>query len=129
MNKKEFSRLRFQLGKTQKQMAQLVGVSLKAIQSFEQGYRKVPVHAERQSLLLLALKGSRINRNRPCWVLKECPEETRKNCPAWEFGAGQMCWLINGTVCQGKVQRNWREKMKICNKCKVLQSALSPSTQ
>ena len=48
MNKKEFSQIRNQLGKTQMQMAQLLGVSLKAIQSFEQGWREIPVHAERQ---------------------------------------------------------------------------------
>jgi DNA-binding XRE family transcriptional regulator len=127
MNKNEFSQLRLQLGKTQKQLAQLLGVSLKAVQSFEQGYRKIPAHTERQSLLLLALKRSRITRNRPCWAIQECPMETRKNCPAWEFGAGQMCWLINGTICHGIVQKSWREKMKICNKCKVLQSALALS--
>ncbi|MFH1488783.1 MAG: hypothetical protein ABII06_07765 [Pseudomonadota bacterium] len=42
MTKKEFSIIRGHLGKTQAQMAHLLGVSLKAIQSFEQGFRKVP---------------------------------------------------------------------------------------
>jgi DNA-binding XRE family transcriptional regulator len=124
MNKKEFSQVRRHLGKTQKQMAQLLGVSPKTVQSFEQGWRKIPAHAERHSLLLLALKRSSVLGNRPCWRIKECPAETRRNCPAWEFGAGQMCWLINGTVCQGKVQRNWTKKMEICRKCEVFRSAL-----
>jgi len=43
----------------------------------------------------------------------------RKNCPAWELKAGQICWFINGTICQGKVQKDWNEKIKICRKCKV----------
>ena len=50
MNRKEFSRIRQHLGKTQKEMAQLLGTSVKAIQSFEQGWRSVPGHIERQAL-------------------------------------------------------------------------------
>jgi DNA-binding XRE family transcriptional regulator len=122
MTKKELSQIRYHLGKTQLQMAQLLGVSLKAIQSFEQGWRKIPISAERQSLLLFALKESRIHRNQPCWKIKKCPEETRQNCPAWEFNAGHMCWLINGTICHGKVQKNWPKKMDLCKKCEVFQS-------
>jgi DNA-binding XRE family transcriptional regulator len=125
MDKKEFSEIRHRLEKTQLQMSQLLGVSIKAIQSFEQGWRKIPVHTERQSLLLLALKGSRLQKARPCWSLKNCPKETRRNCPAWEFKAGQMCWLINGTICKGKLQKSWPRKMEMCKKCEVLQSAYS----
>jgi DNA-binding XRE family transcriptional regulator len=51
MNKKEIALIRSQVGKTQKQMAQLLGISIKSLQSFEQGWRRVPVHIERQSLL------------------------------------------------------------------------------
>ena len=125
MNKKEFSQIRNQLGKTQMQMAQLLGVSLKAIQSFEQGWREIPVHAERQSLFLLALKGSRVNGNRSCWLIRECPVEIKQNCPAWEFSAGHLCWCINGTICQGRVQKSWRVKMEMCRKCKVFKSMFS----
>jgi len=125
MNKSELSRIRHLLGKTQLQMAQLLGASLKTIQSFEQGWRRIPIHSERQSLFLLALKGARINKNRPCWTIKKCPVETRQNCPAWEFGAGHLCWFINGTICQGKPQKSWRKKMEICKTCEVLQSLYS----
>ena len=125
MNKKEFSSIRHRLGKTQKEMAQLLGVSTKTVQSFEQGWRKVPVHTERQSLLLIALKASSTNKNRACWAIKKCPKETRRNCPAWEFGAGHMCWCINGTVCHGDVQKSWPQKMRICRKCEVFSSMLS----
>jgi DNA-binding XRE family transcriptional regulator len=124
MNKREFSQIRDRLGKTQKQMAQLLGVSVKTVQSLEQGWRKIPVHSERQALLLLALKRTSLLKDRPCWLIKDCPAETRQNCPAWEFSAGHLCWLINGTVCQGKVQKNWQKKMEICKKCEVFQSAL-----
>ncbi|MFC1934765.1 hypothetical protein ACFLXZ_00415 [Chloroflexota bacterium] len=41
MDKKEFSQVRHYLGKTQNEVAKLICVSLKAIQSFEQGWRKI----------------------------------------------------------------------------------------
>ncbi len=44
------------LGKTQSQLARLLDTSLKAIQSFEQGWRSIPVRIERQVLFLLASK-------------------------------------------------------------------------
>jgi DNA-binding XRE family transcriptional regulator len=124
MNKKEFSRVRSHLEKTQQQMAQLLGVSNKAIQSFEQGWRKIPVHIERQSLLLLSLKGSHIFGNSPCWTVRKCPAKIREKCPAWEFKAGNLCWIINGTICHGSVQKSWAKKIELCRKCEVLQPLL-----
>jgi hypothetical protein len=106
-------------------MAQLLGVSLKAIQSFEQGWRNIPVHTERQSLLLLALKRSNVHKNRPCWLVLGCAAEVQKKCPAREFNAGYMCWLINGTICHGKEQVSWQQKMELCRKCNVFQNVFS----
>jgi DNA-binding XRE family transcriptional regulator len=126
MVKKEFSRIRSYLGKTQAQMAQLVGTSLKAIQSFEQGWRDIPVHIERQVLFLLALKKLPRKKARPCWVIQKCPVETRQKCPAWELQVGHLCWFINGTICQGRVQESWSKKMKICRRCNVFLSMLPP---
>jgi len=124
VGKKEFSEIRCHLGKTQRQLAQILGTSLKAIQSFEQGWRKVPVHTERQILFLLAMKKSPRQKNRPCWVIRECRREVKQNCPAWEFQVGDLCWFINGTVCQGRAQEDWRKKMKICRQCKVFRAKL-----
>ena len=123
MNKKEFSNIRERLGKSQKEMAQLLAVSLKAIQSFEQGWRNIPSHVQRQSLFLLAMKESKYGR-KPCWDLQDCPSETRQKCPAWEYHSGHLCWFISGTICQGEVQGNWESKMSICRKCKVFKSML-----
>ncbi len=124
MDRKEFSHIRRQLGKTQSQMAQLLGTSLKAVQSFEQGWRKVPVHIERQALFLLAMKGGEGRPAEPCWDVLRCPMETRLNCPAWEFQSGHLCWFINGTICHGQVHGTWREKIEACRKCDVLRSIL-----
>jgi len=119
LNHNEFSLLRQKLQKTQKQMASLLGTSLKAIQSFEQGWRKVPVHIERQLLFLMSTKQVTSGKSRPCWDIRNCPSENREACPAWEFNMGGLCWFINGTICQGKVQGNWAKKMKVCQHCEV----------
>ncbi len=126
VGKKEFSTARQYLGKTQSQMAQLLGVSLKAIQSFEQGWRNIPVHIERQVFFLLASKRSPPQKGRPCWVIRKCQMEIRQNCPAWEFQLGNLCWFINGTICQGRVQDGWLKKMRICRQCKVFQTMVPP---
>ena len=118
MEKGEFSDIRHLLGKTQVQMARLLGVSLKAIQSFEQGFRKVPVHIERQLLFLLSHSKSP-KRKSSCWKVKNCPVKKRENCPAWEYRLGHLCWFINGTICDGSIHENWNEKMKICRSCEV----------
>jgi DNA-binding XRE family transcriptional regulator len=124
LEKTEFIQIRRYLGKTQKEMAQLLGISLKAVQSFEQGWRNIPVHVERQVLFLMGQKHT-ANRKLPvCWEDMDCPEELREKCPAWEFNTPTLCWFINGTVCGGKVHANWREKMKQCRKCKVFRSQL-----
>ena len=53
MESKEFAELRKKLNKTQKELAILLGVSLKAIGSYEQGWRTIPNHIERQLLYLV----------------------------------------------------------------------------
>jgi DNA-binding XRE family transcriptional regulator len=124
VDRTQFSHIRGRLGKTQSQMAQLLGTSLKAVQSFEQGWRKVPTHIERQALFLLAQKNAREREAEPCWDIERCPMETRQKCPAWEFQCGHLCWFINGTICRGEVKGSWLEKMEECGKCEVFRSIL-----
>lgn len=118
----EFVRLRKSIGKTQKDMAQLLGVSVKAIHSYEQGWRSIPAHVERQFLFLISRKS---NHQTNCWEMMDCPDERRLNCTAWEFGSGLLCWFINGTMCAGEVRSSWQEKMTHCRTCRVLQSVLA----
>ena len=124
MEGKEFANYRKKLGKTQRQMAQLIGTSIKAVHSYEQGWRSVPAHVERQVLFLL----SRLPENRAkqtnCWTLIKCPPERRRECPAYEFKTGNLCWFINGTLCSGKAHKNWKEKMEMCRACKIMQKIL-----
>jgi hypothetical protein len=124
MTDKEFAGYRKKLGKTQREMAQLIGTSIKAVHSYEQGWRSVPGHVERQVLFLL----SRLPENRKlrqnCWRLTKCPTARRRNCPANEFKSGTLCWFVNGTLCSGIPRKNWNEKMALCRNCEVLKQIL-----
>jgi hypothetical protein len=125
MKAKTFSRFRKKLQKTQKQMAQLLGTSIKAIHSYEQGWRSIPVHVERQLYFLLTRKQLGTNGIKPCWQIRACPPEQREQCPAWEFASGDLCWFINGTICDGTVHGSWKEKMALCRTCHVFKDTLA----
>lgn len=126
MENKEFAHFRKRLKKTQKQMAQLLGVSLKAVHSYEQGWRSIPGHVERQLLFLVSLTKLKEKSRKPCWVVKKCPKQRKHQCPAWEFQAGHHCWFITGTNCEGETHSNWKEKMKICRSCEIFKSIFEP---
>jgi DNA-binding transcriptional regulator YiaG len=125
MDTKEFCHFRQKLQKTQKEMAQLLGISLKAVESYEQGWRNIPAQVERQVLFLLAMKTETCEQSAPCWEVRRCTAEMQKACPTWEFKSGHLCWFINGTLCQGKPQVNWRQKMVLCKRCKVFNSFMN----
>lgn len=127
MDNKEFSYFRKKLKKTQKQMAQLLGISLKAVHSYEQGWRSIPGHVERQLLFLVSLAELKSKSRKPCWVVKKCPRQRKHQCPAWEFQAGKHCWFITGTNCENEAHLNWKEKMTICCSCEIFKSIFDPS--
>ena len=122
MDSKEFKYLRSRLDKTQNELAVLLGTSLKAVRSYEQGWRNIPAHAERQMYLLASRKINNQKGERACWTIKKCPSHKKKACPAWEFRFGNLCWFINGTICGDVIHHNWREKMKVCKSCDVWKS-------
>ncbi len=104
-------------------MSQLLGISEKAIHSYEQGWRTIPVHIERQMLFLVSLISSD-GPKRMCWNVKKCPAERKKHCPAWEFKAGKLCWFINGTICNGVSHGKWKDKIEICKQCEAMPKSI-----
>ncbi|MEE8431860.1 MAG: helix-turn-helix transcriptional regulator [Candidatus Desulfatibia sp.] len=124
MEIKEFKSFRHRMNKTQRQMAQLLGTSIKAIHSYEQGWRNIPVYVERQMLFLISRMKENSKDRKPCWVIKKCPSEIKKQCPAWEFQTGNLCWFINGTICCGSACKDWKEKMECCRSCEVFISVM-----
>jgi len=123
MEKEEFKSYRKQLKKTQKQIAEILGISIKAIHSYEQGWRSIPGYIERQLFFLICSKKGD-DKRKACWEIKKCPDHYREQCPAYEFQCDKLCWFINGTICEGKSHHNWHEKFKICRECEVFKQLL-----
>ena len=119
MDSKEFIKFRKRRNITQKQMALLLGVANSSVCIYEQGWRNIPTHVERQVFFLIYNMNGTKSTQKSCWIVKKCPPELKKQWPAWEFRAGKLCWLINGTICDGIVYKNWKEKMKVCRSCDV----------
>ena len=129
MESKEFSQIRHYLGKSQRDLARILCVSPKTVQSFEQGLRHIPVHIEQQMLLFLSLKKMSSDEIiTPCWEIKNCPSEWKEKCFVWELKARHLCWFINGTARQGQVQISWNQKLELCKECEVFQSLIPKTT-
>ena len=123
MTSDEFSLARKKLAKTQKALSGLLGVSLKAVQSYEQGWRTVPLHVERQIYFLLVnQRKAEQSKRKDCWNLKKC--DCKKGCPAWEFQAGHLCWFLSGTLCDCTAGKDWKDKIEICRECDILSGLL-----
>lgn len=122
MDKLEFRKSRKKLGKTQKQLSELLGMSLKTIHSYEQGWRTIPTHIERQLYFLLINQRGRNNALTPCWDKKQC--DLKEQCPAWEFQAGNLCWFLCGTLCECTQDTDSKSKLNVCRSCEIFTSLL-----
>ncbi len=59
-----------------------------------------------------------------CWEVKKCGREkggdhvsAMGECPASLMDAGQACWLVAGTFCDGTVQGTFAQKEYNCTSC------------
>ena len=92
--------IRLAIGFTQADLARTLGVSPKAVQSYEQGWRNVPVPMMVQLLTLFAIHRQPNLRQAPCWKLTHCPAPTRTQCASYRVGKGQFCWLVTSRECR-----------------------------
>lgn len=114
------------LGVSQSKAATLLGVSTKAVQSYEQGFRRVPAHVQRTAALLLYLRWRKQNaRHVPCWEVNGCDVGLRPGCPSFQHGAGDLCWMLTGTLCRGAKKSSPATKMAECQKCPVMRRWLT----
>lgn len=103
MTGSKFSEIRKKLKKTQKDMSELLGISLKTVQSYEQGFRNIPANIERiLYFLLFKLNMHKLDLNQVCWKKTKCPENIRNNCIAWLAQEGFFCWFLTGKTCLGR---------------------------
>jgi DNA-binding XRE family transcriptional regulator len=123
MTRDDFRQLRKKLGKTQKQLAELLGISLKTIHSYEQGWRAVPTHAEKLLYFLYINQRGRKCKHSPCWEEKLCL--VKEGCPAYEFDSGHMCWYMWGTLCDCTKGTDEKDKMEICKTCNIFSTLIN----
>lgn len=117
--------MRMELGLSQTELASLVGVSTRAIQSYEQGWRRPSENVQRHLLLLLiALRRGSHLQDHQCWKSTRCPPEIRDRCIAYVTRQGHICWFLTGTICKGKRAARWAEKLRECLQCDFMQELL-----
>lgn len=120
--------VREEVGMSQREFAALVGVSPRAIQSCEQGWRKPSALLEKQALLLLiAHRGRSGLAGLRCWEYNNCSDEYRPGCLAYRAQLGYLCWYLTGNVCLGRRHRNWEEKHACCMDCAFFKSLIGGS--
>lgn len=118
MNKANLKSIREFLGESQRVFSGDLGVSLKALQSYEQGGRRIPGDVEKRVLFYLSILNRKHNcRTRHCWQIRRCDASVRHRCFAWKLGAGRECWYISGNMCRSVRMRDWREKRDLCLRC------------
>jgi DNA-binding XRE family transcriptional regulator len=117
-------RVRRRLHMTQAGLAKRMGISAKAVQSYEQGWRRLPAPLASHVLLLLALHREQNLRHRPCWKVRACPEKTRVQCPSFKVSGGRYCWLVSGRMCAGRSSDDGVQLSSRCVQCPVVERLL-----
>jgi transcriptional regulator with XRE-family HTH domain len=102
-----FAAARSALGKSQRELAAVLGLSLKAVESYEQGWRKVPDSVERMLYYLRFKLGGSAGLE-PCWELRGCSESDRESCLARAAGEGEYCWFFTGRTCASAAEAERR---------------------
>ena len=120
---KTIRKLRGILKRTQQELANALGISSKAIQSYEQGWRPVPIRVMIQMLVLLGLQQKQGKKAVTCWEIKKCVESKRNKCASYIMGHGQFCWFVAGRSCNPKSTRS-KTKILPCLKCPVVMRLL-----
>lgn len=118
--------IRCVLGRTQAELALALGISPKAIQSYEQGWRQPPMRVMIQLLVLLAIQRRHSGEDKPCWEVRNCPLPTRSSCPAFTVGRGQFCWFIGAKRCPPRRDESATGTLA-CMECPVILRLLKGS--
>jgi DNA-binding XRE family transcriptional regulator len=124
--------IREHLGLTQSAFATLVGFSVRAIQSCEQGWRHPSPALEKMAILLYIARqqGKKLG-ELACWDLMNCSPAHRDECVAYTTRQGHLCWFLTGNLsCAQQPLENWEEKKQICFRCGFFRNLLrAPSPE
>ena len=84
---------------TQEELGVALGISEKAVQSYEQGWRKTPPRVVKQLLTLVAMNRKDDLQRKPCWEVRSCPPEIAEPCLSNKITQGYYCWAVAAKVC------------------------------
>lgn len=62
-----------------------------------------------------------------CWEFKKCGRDKTNDCPAYPKG-GRVCYIVAGTMCEGKVQGAYAQKIHNCRECDFYKGAVLEKT-
>jgi signal transduction histidine kinase len=59
------------------------------------------------------------SKNVPCWEFMQCGRDVNDEikCPSYP-NFGRVCWAVAGTLCAGKIQGTFAQKIDDCRNCK-----------
>lgn len=114
--------VREEMGLSQVELASLLGVSPRTIQSCEQGWRSLGSAVEKSLLLLLMVyrQGDSL-KQMACWEARGCSQEMRSKCLTYISGLGYLCWFLTGNQCACKFIHDWADKKNLCMGCPFFQ--------
>lgn len=117
--------IREELHLSQVEMAAMLGVSPRVVQSCEQGWRSLGSSVEKSLLLALMIhRHGRALAEFRCWDVMQCSTEQREKCITYRSGQGSLCWFLFGNQCSGKNMGSWTAKKSICHACKFFRRLL-----
>lgn len=119
----EFKQLRELMQWTQAEAAHFLGVSKKAVESYEQGWRKAPDALWKEFLLIIALKRGYPNGYKRCYEVMRCSPAVREACFCARNMRGLFCWA----TCQATCMRHLGgqgQTIKDCLHCPVARQFL-----
>jgi DNA-binding XRE family transcriptional regulator len=114
-----FLALRARLGLTQAEMARVLGISRKAIESYEQGWRNVPRSVFNELIAIRCAQSGHDGCARPCWQIVKCSSADRAQCLAFHLTQGRLCWLVAQNNCR-KHRLARRDDLAACLSCAVV---------
>ncbi len=116
------------LGWTQTETAHFLGISKKAVESYEQGWRQPPLTVCKQLLMLLALDREYPQKFKPCWEIMRCSPAVREACFCARKMRGMFCWLTCSANCH---QHLGAKKVEgdCCFHCPVVRQFMKPAAE
>ena len=113
--------IRSRLGLNQHDLADLLGVSIRAVQSYEQGWRTTPPKVLLSAWLLVFFQWrGRHGPPAPCWELNNCRLDAREKCFAYRHNAGDLCWFLSTQACLRTAGKTCAQRIRICHDCPAM---------